>query len=213
MARKTTADDTRTRLIEAGCRLFAEKGYRDTTVAAICREARANIASVNYHFGGKAKLYAAVWRHLFEESARRHPPDGGVPADAPPEARLRGRIGAMVRRVTTRGGRMAAIMDKEMANPTGLLREAVRNAIGPRREQMHALMRELLGPEASEDEVELCAMSTINQAIALWRRARRKTPRFRKWMTQQGAERLADHITRFSLGGIAAVRARGGKKG
>ena len=56
-----TADaKTRERLIEAGTRLFAERGFKRVSVREICCEARANVAAVNYHFGDKLGLYREV---------------------------------------------------------------------------------------------------------------------------------------------------------
>ena len=43
--------------MEAAAREFAEKGYDDATVRDVCRRAKANVAAVNYHFGGKAALH------------------------------------------------------------------------------------------------------------------------------------------------------------
>ena len=52
--------ETRARLLYAAARLFAERGYARVTVRDICKKARANVAAVNYHFGGKDGLYRAV---------------------------------------------------------------------------------------------------------------------------------------------------------
>jgi len=49
--------------LESAGRVFAEKGFREATIATICREAKANIAAVNYYFGSKDKLYEAVWEY------------------------------------------------------------------------------------------------------------------------------------------------------
>src|SRR5262245_56133679 len=57
------SDATRSRLIEAAGHVFAEQGFKATTVRDICAKAGANVAAVNYHFGGKEGLYNAVLRH------------------------------------------------------------------------------------------------------------------------------------------------------
>jgi len=53
---------TRERLLEAAERLFATRGYRATSVRDLTSEARCNVASVNYHFGGKEGLYQEMFR-------------------------------------------------------------------------------------------------------------------------------------------------------
>ncbi|MEU8615468.1 TetR/AcrR family transcriptional regulator [Actinoplanes sp. NPDC048791] len=58
--------DTRTQLLDAAEHLFAERGYRGTSVRAITDRAGANLAAVAYHFGSKAELLAAVARRVIE---------------------------------------------------------------------------------------------------------------------------------------------------
>ena len=53
------------RLLDAAEELFCEHGFEGTGVREIAAAADCNIASVNYYFGGKDKLYLEVWRrHL-----------------------------------------------------------------------------------------------------------------------------------------------------
>lgn len=50
------------RLLDAAEELFCEHGFEGTSVRDIASSAGCNIASVNYYFGGKEKLYEEVWR-------------------------------------------------------------------------------------------------------------------------------------------------------
>jgi AcrR family transcriptional regulator len=56
------SDITRDRILRAAQRLFADRGYADTSVRAVVAKARVNQASINYHFGGKDGLYREVLR-------------------------------------------------------------------------------------------------------------------------------------------------------
>jgi AcrR family transcriptional regulator len=53
------------RLLDAAEEFFCEHGFEGTSVRDIASLAGCNIASVNYYFGSKEKLYEEVWRrHL-----------------------------------------------------------------------------------------------------------------------------------------------------
>src|ERR1035438_4000819 len=62
------AASTREKLIEAAGQVFAERGYHATTVREIVKRSGANIAAVNYHFGGKLGLYTEVLQQLDRKS-------------------------------------------------------------------------------------------------------------------------------------------------
>lgn len=67
--------ETRERLLDAAEVLFANDGFESVSLRAITNSANANVASVNYHFGGKENLINAVMvRHatpVNEERVRR----------------------------------------------------------------------------------------------------------------------------------------------
>jgi AcrR family transcriptional regulator len=58
--------NTKIDLLEAAERLFAEHGIARSSLRAITREADANLASVNYHFGSKEGLVRAVFARRLE---------------------------------------------------------------------------------------------------------------------------------------------------
>src|SRR5437667_3373971 len=61
-ARRRDAAATRDALLAAGTELFAERGYDGVPVWAVAQKAGVNKAMINYHFGGKRKLYRAIVR-------------------------------------------------------------------------------------------------------------------------------------------------------
>jgi AcrR family transcriptional regulator len=208
------SQNTGRRLLEAACKIFAEKGFRSATVAAICKKARANIAAVNYHFGSKENLYQQAWRHAHERLSAQIPPDGGVGDEQPPEQRLRGRIRAGLQRAMLGDAVEFRIMRNEMANPTGLLRQVIEDAIRPIRRATQALLRELLGRRATELDVALCEVCVVAPLMHVTHRRRAQqheglAPVFREEML----EAMVDHFTAFALAGIREARRRIEKSG
>ncbi len=53
-------EDTKTLLLEAAKKLFAEKGFDGTTVKEVADLAGVNISLVSYHFSGKENLYRTI---------------------------------------------------------------------------------------------------------------------------------------------------------
>jgi TetR/AcrR family transcriptional regulator, regulator of cefoperazone and chloramphenicol sensitivity len=206
--------ETRQNLLAAASEIFAKKGFRDATIAEICRQARANVAAANYHFGGKEALYTESWRFAFEKSLKTYPPDGGIGEGAPIEEQLRGRILAIMRRVIDPKSYELDIFYNEMANPTGLLAGTVQQSIEPIFRGLAAIVRELLGQQPDEQQVRLCLMSIRAQCFGpLMRERRRKIsssdplPASSEWNLDD-LEILVDHVTRFSLAGIREIRSR-----
>jgi AcrR family transcriptional regulator len=58
-------------LLKAGAELFAELGFSGVRVEGLARRAGVNKAMINYHFGGKRKLYDAVLEAAFGALAAR----------------------------------------------------------------------------------------------------------------------------------------------
>jgi TetR/AcrR family transcriptional regulator, regulator of cefoperazone and chloramphenicol sensitivity len=203
---------TRQRLLESACQIFANKGYRDTTIADISELAGTNVAAVNYHFGDKEALYIEAWRLAFHKSLETYPPDGGISPNAPAEERFRGRIFAAMQRFAYSKNYEFEIMSKELATPTGLLVEVMRESINPLRREFDLIISELLGQRASEKQVRLCRMSIMSQCTNIMIHERH-----RKLFAEAGIksdplfenfniEMMADHVTRFSLAGLEEIR-------
>ncbi len=62
IAHSGKGEQTMQNLLAAARKLFAERGFRRTSVRDIANEAGSNVAAVNYHFGSKENLYREVFR-------------------------------------------------------------------------------------------------------------------------------------------------------
>jgi AcrR family transcriptional regulator len=161
------SSDTRERVLESACRMFAERGFRDTTVADICAAAEANIAAVNYYFSGKEHLYQEVWREAYSRAGERH--GFGREGDGYGEDWLREHIRSRVEAIFDDGpgGWFPKLLRREFANPTPLWPTLHDCYLAPMREAMGSCIRHLLGAHASDMQVRCAAMSVISQYMAL----------------------------------------------
>lgn len=198
---------TRERLIEAGGEIFAEQGFQNATVRDICAAAGANLAAVNYHFRDKLGLYAAVLQAAHHCAMERHPPTAGLSAGASTAERLHAFVRSFLYRILDRGRPAwhGKLMAREIAEPTAALDQLVEQAIRPNFDLLRSILRDHLGPEFTDQEIRACAWSIVGQVL-FYHFARPVIERLVPGIGFEPAEidRLADHITRFSLGALDA---------
>jgi len=208
---RSDAQKTRQRLLEAACEVFAKKGFHDATHEDICGKAMANTAAINYHFGSKDNLYIEAWKYSFERSISKYPPGGGVPSSETAEKRLRGAVLSILQRIADPEAHEIEILHKEMVDPSGLLNEVITEAIEPMNNSFKSLLHELIGEGASQQEMVFLTMSIMGLCFAPMQHLRSSDeshgiPRPDFLPLDLGVEKLADYITRFSIGGIRSLR-------
>jgi AcrR family transcriptional regulator len=200
--------ETDDRLLQAAGEVFAEFGFRRATVRDICARAGANVAAVNYHFGDKAGLYAAVVKYGMTDAIHKYPPDMGLPKDkpAPPELQLRAFIRGFLYRVLEPGpgawhGRL---MMWEMVEPTPILGDLFAPMIRPLYQRLTGIVTELLGPGASPERVKLCCISVLSQCT-FYRMGAPLLAQVQPDMVNPSTEQIeaiADHVTRVMLAAL-----------
>lgn len=208
MKERRRGEDTKDRILEEACKLFAERGYRDATHSEICSRAGSNVASINYYFGSKENLYRAVFDHLRQKVERICPLHGNLPPTATPEKRLEAFIHGHLSRIYNPElmGDLHRIRMAEMFDSTGLLEDQLQGQLAKDREQVQSILRELLGAEASQRNIEWCEMSIVGQCFLGAPGPSDKGPRALFGLHAGEVEHLTDHILRFSLAGIKAIR-------
>jgi AcrR family transcriptional regulator len=209
VALKSDTPQTRTRqqLLEAAGQVFAEQGYRAATVREICLRAAANVASIHYHFGDKERLYIAVLRYAQERAVEANPQLWGDAGTASPEGQLKIFVRSFLAQLLDPGplawdGKLIA---REMIEPTVAMDVVVEERIRPLSNRVRDIVRSLLGAHASDEAVREAQFSVVSQCV-FYHHCReailRLYPEFKA--TQAEIDKLADHITAFSLAGLKA---------
>ena len=207
---------TRRRLLAAAAERFAALGFRGATLRDIAERAGANLAAANYHFGSKEALYLEVARDRFEALERRIAEQGaGFAAEddlarrsrADLEALLRARVHTLLRSFLEEDPIHAALMQRELLDPSDALPVIVRRWVLPMRRALERILTGL-APELSPDEIARASFSTVGQLFFYLshRPALLLMMERRSWPRGFVAE-VADHVTAFTLGGLDRLRA------
>lgn len=209
MASQSTVIDhqTRQRLLEAAVRLFAERGFEEVTVREICKEAGANVASVNYHFRDKWSLYKEVLQPMIDFMNQTFSLAHQMDTSISPEERLRHYIRVVLQRVLGEGAGSCPgrLMAREMFEPSPALDLVVDQVIRPNSERVRALVSELTGRPVTDPRVGMCVGSIQTQIFGHVNNPilARLIPDLK--FTPEVIDFIADHIAEFSLGGIRAI--------
>ena len=134
---------TRERLLDAAEKLFAARGFRATSVRAITGEAGSNVASVNYHFGGKTGLYREMFHRRLGE--------------------LREQRISSIRRAMVRAGEGASLELPLRAFTTSFLEPHLDESGG--RRWMKLTSRELLDPHLAPGTFQREMVEPVQKAL------------------------------------------------
>jgi AcrR family transcriptional regulator len=199
------------RLLDAAEELFCEHGFKGTSIRDIAASAGCNIASVNYYFGSKEKLYEEVWRrHLIPMRDARIASINKVMSQAKAQPNLEDLlksfadtfVGSIVD--ANRASRLTKLMAREYIDshlPTNMF---VNEVIKPTMTAMHKALVKTC-PDLDESKILLVVFSVIGQLVHLVHI---------KTMLEQGgddssmpifdSDEVINHIVKFSAAGILA---------
>jgi AcrR family transcriptional regulator len=202
----TEPRETRERLVKTAERLFAERGFKRVTVREICRVARTNIASVNYHYGGKLGLYREVMRQAIESMQETTDAARTAGEGQAPEEKLRRYVVIFLRRLMSpRHKILYRLLQSEMHDPTAALDEVVELGFRPRIAYLADVVAEMIDCEPDDVRVLRCLASIQGQFAAYSPNPIAERLGFRFGGTPTQIEESARHIAEFAVAGVHAV--------
>lgn len=159
-------DSPKYRLLDAAGAAFAAHGFAGAAVRDICQAAALNIASINYYFGDKERLYAETVKYACEKSAAKFPmPDW--PEGTPPWNRLQEFIVTFVNRLMDPDNKpwQTQIIMREMAQPTSACLEWIREYVQPMADTLRSILAELSHKPSDDHQLYLIGFSIVGQCL------------------------------------------------
>ncbi len=205
---EVSTKDVRNRLLDAAEKLFSERGFADTSVRDLTAEANCNVAAVNYHFGGKDKLYIEMFRRHMEKVFAEHRANiEKVMSSANPtlEKLLETIVETSLRALSEADARipMLKLMVRETLNPQ-LKEEVVSlDILRDFLNQICVALMQLL-PDLSQRQAMLCVYAIEGMVM----HPMLFYDHYSKLFFAVPVDELVKHITRFTAAGIREAAGR-----
>ncbi|PAQ05532.1 CerR family C-terminal domain-containing protein [Mesorhizobium temperatum] len=206
------ADMTRAALVRAALTLFGRQGFDGTSTREIAAEARANIGSIAYHFGGKEGLRAAAADYIVDTiQAIAGQAIGDLQAPNDPEAAQAQLFTALERMVAfivarPEAGEIVQFVLRELSHPTAALDRIYDGVFEPTHRRLCLIWEQATGEPAESEATRLTVFTLIGQVV-YFRIGREAVMRRMGWRGIGDAEatKIAAAVT-DNLGAILAAR-------
>ncbi len=200
--------DTRSRILDVAENLFGERGLDRVSIRDITRKADVNLAAINYHFGSKEDLIAAVIerRVVPVNEARLAALDRVEKAAKTPkledilEAFIRPAIPSSAEDATG-GAAFSKLFGRCLSEPSPEVEALLKKQFEPLADRMHAMLKRSL-PRLSRSEI-FWRMKFTYGALHHWLLTRDK---FRPaWVENADAEAQIQKLISFAAAGFRAA--------
>jgi len=167
------AEQTRAALVHAALKLFGRQGFDGTSTREIAAEAKANIGSIAYHFGGKEGLRAAAADHIVETmQALAGQALGSAAAAASSDraaaqAQLFTALDRFVAFVVAQpqAGEIVQFVLRELSHPTAALDRIYSGVFEPTHRRFCLIWEQATGEAADSERTKLTVFTLIGQVI------------------------------------------------
>jgi len=191
--------------------IFADKGYRATTVREICESAKVNVASINYYFGDKQKLYIESVVLAREMRVQQIPYPSWDTATSS-EEKLQDFISLLLKRLVAMQDEpwQVRLLMREILQPSEACVHLVEEYFRPFFETLCGVIDELVGFRLPDFKRSQIGFSIIGQCLYYRFSAEVTTMMIGEEQFSMHFDQpaLSNHIFEFSLGAIQHMKTK-----
>lgn len=165
MAKK---QNTKEKVLKAASKVFSENGYKETTIRMISEKASVNVASINYYFGDKERLYLEVIRYWAADAFKDFPHEALSSDELEPKEKIRQFIYYTLLCLLGKDGKgtgFGRLMALEASiSPSKVVHQVVTETIQEPTEQLRKAVSVLLNTE-DEEKVNAYTAAIVGQTV------------------------------------------------
>ena len=201
--------DTRARILDMAEDLFSEQGFDRVSIRDITNKARVNLASINYHFGSKEDLIAAIFeREVVPVNEARLAALDAVQRSSKKDPKLEDILEAFIRPAVQcsinkpKGGKaFSKLFGRCLSEPSPEVEELLKKQFEPLAQRMHEALKGAL-PHLSRSEI-FWRMKFTYGALHHWLLTKDK---FRPdWVEDVDVETQTQKLISFAAAGFRAA--------
>src|SRR5258706_16032399 len=200
--------NTRARILDVAEELFSEQGFDRVSIRDITNKARVNLAAINYHFGSKEDLIAAIFEREFVPVNEARLAALGAVQSGKKDPRLEDILEAFIRPTVRcgigkpKGGQaFSKLFGRCLSEPSPEIEALLKRQFEPLVERMDAALMKAL-PQLTRSEIFWCMKFTFG-ALHHWLLTKdRFLP---AWLETIEVEEQIQKLISFSAAGFRAA--------
>jgi len=204
-------NDTRSRILDVAEELFGEQGFDRVSIRDITKKAKVNLAAINYHFGTKEDLIAAIFeRRVLPVNQARIAALDAIQGPDRRKTRLEEILEAFIRPTvefsfgTPKGGKaFSKLFGRCLSEPSPEIIALLKRQFEPLAERLDAAVMKAL-PGLSRSEIFWCMKFTFG-ALHHWHLT--KDTFLPCWLEKADVEKQIQKLISFAAAGFRAARA------
>ncbi len=204
--------ETRRALLESAGEVFAEHGHAKATSKEICERAGANIAAVNYHFGSKDGLYAAVLQEAHARLVSIESMAATASSNVDARQKLRMFLSQIVRQLTSggRSGWELRVLSREILSRSSMMSGLVEKQIAPKAQLLRGIVAEVMKLPPDHPAVSRSIVNIMGPVLMLLVTDRTIQKKVAPHL-ELDEEAMTEHFVTYALGGLEAVARKAGR--
>ncbi|WP_300718095.1 TetR/AcrR family transcriptional regulator [uncultured Desulfovibrio sp.] len=159
-------DLTRARILETAGRLVAECGYASVTSKQVCERAHVNMAAVNYHFGSREGLYAAVLAEAHDRLFTLERLEQ-ILAEGAAREKLSRILDELLAHLHGPRSWHVRVLAREFFSPSGSLDPFLQEKVHPKARLLRGLLSEITGIPQGASQLDCCIATTMGTCMML----------------------------------------------